>query len=94
MTTNSQGLTWEPLDQYTLYPLYSLGLWEAVIWIPAKQANDFTAYGYSGSMYSVCEYVNFTISTLQPITVRKHVDSPMHVQNALFGSEASSPHPP
>ena len=39
-------------------------------------------------------YVNITISTLQPITVRKHADSPMHVQNALFGSEASSPHPP
>lgn len=34
------------------------------------------------------------ISTLQPITVRKHVDSTMHVQNTLIGSETSSPTSP
>ena len=33
----TEELTWQPSSQYALNPLYSLGLWDAVIFIPDTQ---------------------------------------------------------
>ena len=42
------GITWAPSSQYTLYPLYSGGLWLAVITIPAIVFKFLTAKDNSG----------------------------------------------
>jgi hypothetical protein len=38
-------MSWQPLDQYTLYPLSALGLWDAVTITPATAPSWSTAHG-------------------------------------------------
>ena len=48
MPVSCGGVICAPSSQYTLYPLYSGGLWFAVILIPAIQPSFLTAYESSG----------------------------------------------